>query len=390
MKKRLLSVFLVLVLVLSVGTVSFATDDISNTNQSSIKVTDDIVSEIASNWAKSLYPDLNVEVDNIVKIYNSQNIVTSYSVGYFVDGQPYGYAIVDFTIPGYIGEYNIGAEYLDMYTLIITESEISTYSVEEPKLLTGMPFEYAVPVGETVVSISGETKEKSEYSKYQDDIESSAPSTFSSNNIHSGYYDDSDIFIDSVPTFYKRVAENSLPEFIALNQVDVEALTGSYACAPVALAIIARLGYLEFDPIEAYKELWNYTSTDIDKLENGIAYGGTRDNMIGPGFVRYAKEVCNTNVTSQLQRSVSFSRLRSLIDNGTLHTFIYTIYVNNVLNGHCIVPQGYVIATNGNGSSQENFLLIADGWRAQPRYLHFSNRGFASQGVVSFNGISPY
>ena len=391
MKKRLLSIFSVLILIFSLSTVSFASEEINNSNtQNTIKVTDEVVCEIATNWAKSMEPELDIHADNVIKIYNRENIVISYSVGYFIDDEPYGYAIVDFTAPGYIGEYNIEAGITDLYTNVIKENEISSYAITEPKMLIGMPYEYAIPSGDNIVSMTGITRSEEDFSDYQQEISEQLPTPYAGEMVHNGYYDDVDIFINAVPATYKRIAENNFPEFIGVSERDIEAITGHYACSPISLAIVGRLGYLDFDISNAFMKLWDYTSTEVINLnlDNNVVYGATYEDEIGPGFVNYARNEWNTDVNAYREYSVQFSRIKYFIDSSILHTFNYGIYVQGEESGHSIVPEGYVIANDNHGST-ENFVTVADGWSDFPRYLNFSTRGFARSAVWYFTGISP-
>lgn len=390
MRKKITSFILILILVFSTGTVAFATEESKSDKNNQIKVTEEVICEIATNWAQAINPELNIQANNVVKIYNNQNVVMSYSVGYFVDNEPYGYAIIDFTAQGYIGEYNIEPGITDLYTNIIEKNEISSYSVAESKLVTGLPYEYAIPSGDKVFSMSGMTRTEDEYSEYQKSILEQMPALLSEESVYNGYYESGDIFINAVPATYRRTAENNFPDFIGIDEYSLERQTQHYACGPVALAIVGRLGYLDFDTSNAFLQLWDYTNTHVVNLnlDNGVTYGGTYIPDIGPGFVNYARNVWNTDVKAYRQDSVQFGRIRDLIDSSILHTFQYGIYVNGEYSGHVIVPQGYIVASDNHGSS-ENFVKVADGWNSYPRYLNFSTRGFADHSIWYFTGISP-
>lgn len=237
MKKRIISSIIVFALLFS----SVVTVSAEEENSNMIKVTDEIVEEIALNWANSMEPELDLTVGNIVELYDNTNTLLGYSVGYFLNETPYGYAIIDFSGPSFIGEYLIQENVPDMYTQIIEDNNVSVYSRESPKLLVDYPFGYAAVTGNNVVTMGGEEKNINDFLATQP--QAKMKSTDYTGSESSG----GDIFINEVQSAFHKLYENSYPDFIGANQVDIEVLTGSYACVPVALAIIARLSYLEFD-----------------------------------------------------------------------------------------------------------------------------------------------
>lgn len=377
MKRRILPcIVMISLLITSAITVS------AEENSNMIKVTDEIVEEIALNWASSMEPELDLDVDNIVELYDSTNALLGYSIGYFLEGVPYGYAIIDFSGPTYIGEYLIQENVPDMYTQIVEKRDVAVYSTKSPKLLLDYPFGYAAVTGNNVITMGGEEQSLNTFLGNQ-------PQAKMRNAITEGVQSSGgDIFIDDLPSGYHRVYTNSYPDFIGANQVDFEVMTGSYACVPVALAIIARLSYLEFDLITAYEHLWNYTDTKIDEVRNGIVYGGTYSEKGAQGFCTYAKEQCGTNVGYTDATGVSFATIKQIIDLGDLCLFTYN--PAGATSAHAIVPQGYIVASDNHGVASENFVLIADGWSDRPRYLYYNTAKFSGTYIARFLGISPY
>lgn len=378
MKKRIISCILFFILLFS----NIFTVCAQEKNESMIKVTEEVVEEIALNWAESMNPELDLSVGNIVELYDNTNTILGFSIGYFLENTPYGYAIIDFSGPTYIGEYLIRENVEDMYTQIINKSEMVTYNMESPKLTVDFPFGYAVVTGDKIITMNGEEKDRDTFMATQEKVEMKARSA---NGVRSS---GGDIFIDELPSGYHRVTSNSYPDFIGANQSDFETLTDSYACVPVALSIVARLAYLEFDLITAYEHLWNYTDTQIYKVENGISYGSTRESKGAPGFCKYAKEQCGTSVGYTSAKGVSFATIKQIIDLGDLSFFSYTPSGGGL--GHAIVPQGYIIASDNHGVASENFVLIADGWNDMERYLYYGSGKFSDTYIARFTGISPF
>lgn len=88
---------------------------------------------LAIDYSKMIDASLDLTVSNIVKIYNSEDVAIGYSVGYFYNGNPYGYAIFDFRVAGFITEFSIASGVLDMYTQMV-ENDKDNGALIQPKM----------------------------------------------------------------------------------------------------------------------------------------------------------------------------------------------------------------------------------------------------------------
>jgi hypothetical protein len=154
--------------------------------------------------------------------------------------------------------------------------------------------------------------------------------------------------------------------FNALSQSRSERTASKYACAVHAMAIIAcsyRL-YNSANDAElrsAYNSLWNYSGTTVYSTSNGISYGGTQPNRIGPALVSYARDK-GMNLTSQRIVSPTFSDIQTRIAQGAL---------SGTING-----------------AQTNFLVVADGWYDSATYFNYTSipRTLQSYEITGWSG----
>lgn len=397
MKFKFLSLLLTGIFAVGIPTNVLAASD--NPTENMIKVTDQVVEEIALNWAKAQGINVSLTVDNIVRIYDTDDQPVGYSVGYFNGDIPYGYAIIDFEAPGFISEYNFEEQVPDMYTSILSEQSISRNSLEENSLYELYPTEYYVEYSDfneiKYANNYGDIINSDEFELYDEQVKSyyeENPITIDSDSTRSPYYTDSDIFINSIPSSYFISESGRFNSFYCCDESSSEYLTKRYACGVNALAGNARLVESDLyhqDFVSAYNKLWNLAGASVYKIENGIEYALTYTRNMGPAFLSYLRdegiEATYVNIDNP-----SYSQFKAVVNGRNPNVLCYGINLkdengNISRSGHVIVTEGYSLASlNGN---YYYYLYIADGWKTYGRYLNLST-SFTDITLVKFDGVT--
>ena len=402
MKRRTLTMLLTLVLTLSVITPLDVAANESGPPDNMIKVTDEVVEEIALNWADVQELPVTVSVDNIVRIYDSDDHPVGYSVGYFNNGEPYGYAIIDFDAPGYIAEYNFEENVPDMYSSIISAdniSSVSTLSIDEPKMYELYPTAYYVEYEKNnsveYAGVYGDILNEDEFDFYDSQVKEYEAEgdiqTFSDSDTNP-YYSDVDIFINSIPSSYYISETGRFNSFYCCDQYYTSLIAGRFACGVNALAGNARLVESDLyhsDPVSAYNILWNYAATSIYDTIDGVQFGYTFSYNMGPAFLQYLRdegiEASYNNISDP-----SYSDFKSTINSKSPNVLCYGINLKDEngdisRSGHCIITEGYTLASSGD--NYYYYLFIADGWHNYGRYLNLAT-SFTDMTLVKFSGVT--
>lgn len=100
--KNLIAILLTLSLILSVNVVSFANED----NEGKVKVTNELILQMAERFSEIANPDLNLTAKNPVKFYDTNDKAIGYIVSYYSGNKEHGYIIFDTTQEALISEYS--------------------------------------------------------------------------------------------------------------------------------------------------------------------------------------------------------------------------------------------------------------------------------------------
>ena len=253
-------------------------------------------------------------------------------------------------------------------------------NTEESYLIETFPTEYNLVVEDkdSVISTNGENFSLNEFEKYVEEVQPVAEMEiehFSRYNSRSTKYDHASAVFSNYPSNLHLTSAHYLAMFNALSQSRSEKATGKYACAVHALATISS-SYRFFNSGNdselkvAYNSLWNYSGTTVSSTNNGISYGGTQPDQIGPALVKYAKDK-SVSLTYKRKVSPSFSDIQTKIAQSYPVAFTYFYYKpNGSIGGHTVFTQGALSGTM-NGA-QANFIVVADGWYENATYLNYS------------------
>ena len=147
--KRFLSLVLALIMICSLSVTAFAdSPNPDNQNSGGIPLSEEIIEQIAIEWAASTNPEVDIQVSDVIKLYGYDNNLCGASVSYVSNGTPYGYVVLDFSTDCIVTEYVIeeGAHNICDAILENAGVEISVRAnIEQTaKIYRTTPFNYAV------------------------------------------------------------------------------------------------------------------------------------------------------------------------------------------------------------------------------------------------------
>ncbi|HIU77284.1 MAG TPA: hypothetical protein IAC62_15460 [Candidatus Pelethocola excrementipullorum] len=393
MKKRLLSLALTIALILSlfINTVSANADD-----KDKIKVTDELIVQMADGLAKENRPEICLSTKEVTKVYNNADTLIGYTASFYLDNTPYGYVFFDFTLDNYISEFVIEENVLSPYKQILdyADNPISTYS-DDVKLYKNNILEYSSTINDNgaIININnyGEKKQEGKFEEFKEALAEEynevKPSTFGT------VYDSPDIFIDRYDIPQSTILTNRyIGTYICYAEDRVKNESGKYACAVSALLnICGQSGLMLNNSIkDTYDAIWDSTGTSVDHVADGYTFGSTQISNIGSGMKSYMSSKKNKNISYGYINNPSFSEVAKVVDTPKQSVFSYGILKitgegDIVRSGHAITVDGYMITKDNT-----NYLLIADGWGYAARYLNYENINFIDSGLTHFTGIPCY
>ena len=379
--------------------VSISEADISEdySDQSVVEVTDESLANLALNFAKEFKGTEDLMVSSIIPIYDKENQIISYSVDFVKDNVSHGYVLIDLRMDGsYISQFSIEPGAKSLYESLADKSDTEVGENEEPYLIETFPTEYNLVIedDDEVINTNGETFSISEFEEYTEKVKPIAEREIlnsAARNSRSAKYEHASAVFTNYPSNLNLTSSHYLRMFNALSQSRSERTASKYACAVHAMAIIAcsyRL-YNSANDAElrsAYNSLWNYSGTTVYSTSNGISYGGTQPNRIGPALVSYARDK-GMNLTSQRIVSPTFSDIQTRIAQSYPVAFTYFYYKpNGTVEGHTVFAQG-VLSGTINGA-QTNFLVVADGWYDSATYFNYTSipRTLQSYEITGWSG----
>lgn len=409
MKQRLSKlVSIIMLLALLITTISFTTSAAdSETQTQSIKVTDEIVEQIALEWAAAMEPNLEFSIANCVKVYDNDDRLTGYSIGYLAEGIPYGYVVLDFYSEVIINDFLISEGAENIYYKIADNIEtISTFSVAEPKMYKTSAFDYYIPseVNGEVIYADGidNTLTETEFNILQDnskartlenkaefynidvdELQKTVPEARTSKPTH---WDD--IFISSVPTSYTNVDSLvTLSSYKCYTESEVEMLTNSYGCVVSAMAnVVGRHGLLKNNSLaDTYTDLWSKSSTTTTHTSGGISYGSTTYSKMGAALKDYAVQQGKTNTTFTNYSSPTYNTFRTAISNKYDPIFGAGLELDTgERSGHGVSVVGTRSMKDSSGTVYQ-YIYVADGWYSTPRYICLTNTTFMDKYATVVN-----
>lgn len=363
-KKRLVAVCLTLILFICSSISSVASDS------TVIKVTDTLVLQMAERFADAFDLNSEIEAQNPIKFYDESGQAIGYIVNYYTHGIPSGYVVFDITHESLISEYSFDARAKNPYESILDTSmstQLLTMNEGSTRLCKTSPFTYEI------INLN-----ESGYVSY-------------ANSDNTSTWNDVFLSIQDVYEDYTLVSTNHLPEFIAISEEYIEDEIGRYACVVSALYACAMYyGATDYYDLEGdYFDLWQMTNTTTVEITNGITYGSTPFNRMGPGFVNFCASR-GVTVRQVTRNSPSYSFFTSTIDSADMAVVGCGIMVNEygevIRSGHGMAVEGYATLRGVNTGKTVRTLMVFDGWDEEVRYLNYDFEDWTDMTGTSFNG----
>ncbi len=394
--KKFVSILVSLIMIIGMFGMAFAgTDDYEKVS----KITEEELTNYAINFAKEFDDTLDLGVDEMIPIYNCNNILVGYSISYCsADGDiPYGYINLNFTYDDPVVEFviqkNAGSIYEYMEETV--QEEISPECQVEKKLYNTSALEYTVSVidesNERIYYNLDDGEMNAEEFTELEDIVSDNESSVTKYNSHSDLFSssyESGSTVISGPTYTSKYSKSKS----LISQYKIMTETSKYACAVVALTEIANQeGILKNSSIkDTFNALWTATSTtETDNSPQtyygkSITLGTTKDANLASGMKSYAKARGKTSTTTTTKSNPTFSFFKTAIDNNYSATLSYRIYVSDgTKSGHTVNVVGYCTAKKSGTTSK--YLIVADGWYSNaPRYINYTNADFVNTYGVKY------
>ena len=330
-----------------------------------VQFSPDVAMQIAENFMSGVSLDKSLVVSDPIFIYDTSGSFTGYQVPFLKNGQNHGYVILDYTYEGLVSSYSfndsaVGPAGILNERLARSSDSISNYLVKLN------PLEYAVP----------------DYSRGQYLLNSNG--TLQMDNIVEPQsvatgWDDVTIYFDDAVADYTVGYGGSVGVYFYQTEAAIKAALKKYACGPTALFSIgltmrnaAGNGPLISSPTswDDYNSLWSYTATTVYRTANGISYGSTQNDRLGPGFVNYCKLVKGKAISSTYNSSPSYAAFVSHINQGKF-SLIHMGINNGSEVGHVMAVYGHSqLLRNGQSSPLLNCLEVFTGWN-EPAFLNF-------------------
>ncbi len=368
MKKRfknLIAILLTLSLILSVNMVSFANED---NNEGKVKVTNELILQMAERFSEIANPDLNLTAKNPVKFYDTNDKAIGYIVSYYSGNKERGYIIFDTTQEALISEYSFDeAAKTPVETVKARAKGISL----NDRVYKTAPFTYGCKEDATNVILNnyGETE--------------NVPSTHSSNKPE---WNDIFMEIKDIYENYTPISIKTIPEFISFDEFEeIEAKTGCYACTVTALYACAYYyGAASYSNMKAdYLKLWDLSKTEVDHVSGGITYGATYAEHEGPALRSFCSSKGKT-VEYRHINSPNYSFFTKCIDRGDIAIYSAGLNTSSGRAGHSLTVEGYASYLKNSSGKRVNTVLVYDGWNTYVRYLNIDYNFMDSTGTEYF------
>ena len=354
------------------------------------EITEHELTQFALSFAKVYDSSLELTAGNFVPVYDADDTLIGFSVSYYMDGDPYGYVLLDFRDEDPVSEFSFGEGVDGPYEQLSgPAAQIDAAETGEKKLVKLSVLDYAVPSYEdgpgVYITRTGDNLTAAELkSAGECETQSTQSSVDHGDVVYDSWswlmIDGGGVYGSGTNVYLKKYSRDKS----VITAKDVEDNTGTYACAVVALTGIANQENILIGSVyNTYSQLWVYTNTYVREIKNGITYGSTDVDDFMTGFKSYCKAVGKT-CNAERVTDPDFEYFKQRIDDKT-HDYSICLhfranqekeyedgYREERVAGHAVNVVGYLIA-NYNGYYSQ-YLAIADGWWSTlPRYISLTN-----------------
>lgn len=395
--KKILCLILTMTMLLTISVTAFAATD--EQYKSLSEITTQELTNYALNFAKEFDNSLELNVGDIIPIYDSADKLVGYSIAYYISDIPYGYINLNFTYEDPVVEFVVHENARSLYQYL--EDGVSTlYSAcsVDKKLINISPLEYSISAIDGsnqrfYYNVNEGTMTVNEFNSLKEAALSVSPITYdfsgdtkydSHADLFSSSYETGSTVITKATYTSKYSSSKSL-----ISQYNIMTSTSKYACAVVALTEVANQeGILKNSSIaDTFNALWTATSTTVESTKTfygiSVSLGSTYDSKLSTGMTSYSKDRGKT-CTTTTKNDPAFSFFTGAMDSNYSATLSYRIYeTSGDKTGHTVNVVGYCVASKSGTTS--NYLIVADGWyNNAPKYMNYSSIDFVDTYGVQY------
>ncbi len=341
---------------------------------------------------KKFDDDDTCTASNPILAYSEAGNPIGYVVNIFKNGQKNGYVILDARQDNIVTRFSFGPNILNPWESmqkdeILLKKAPKLNQNDSGRLVMASPLDFGIADNELTSYVTP-------------DCQSIIPISRTASLRSSVQWGDIPIPVSIFHSTYKVNSSAYIGELPYATETEIERNTKRYACAVTALFSVAGRLYLNGKPLitatsmfgqlpdwNEYISIWSATNTTTAYIKNGIEYGSTKSNDLGPGFVSY----CN-NKGYNLQESHAgapiFEQFKQQIANNCNSIFTAQAISNGSTVGHSMAVAGWVDATRTPGNDPavgHSYLYVYDGWNGMA-YIDYNYPGFTSTFGTFFSG----
>ena len=393
MKRKIISMVLILSLAFNtVGQTAIAYNK-TNSNTGLIKLDDKgiekCVKDVALEWAETVKPDVDFTLGEFKEINVVDSDDPEYTVSYFSNALPYGYAVVVFqNNEAIVKEANInpGQEgiYTDLVDTVIDVTDTSRKKLDIDKQIVELaPMQYGV------VAKKKSDKRKKIYDNYRSEM-----SLDDLSNKSSKYADIESIYIYNLSNNNYKVSEKTILKKYKnksrlFTQGCITDRTSRFCCCTSAAYQIAYMEGLATDTDHgmrnAYNYLWENSGVKVYKTQLDIDYGSCNTRKTKNALVDLAKKKGYKGTENYwVKNEPSVSWLKDKLKYNRPILMGYGINVGGKRQGHEISVLGLIRAKKVSSGKTYNYLMVYDTWHNSPTYINYTTVDFTNCDAAYF------
>ena len=345
-----------------------------------VLVDEEIAIEMSSRFFDAVLPDKEIEVGEVVELFNADGEAVGFVAHAFEDGKQQGYVVFDKTEELGVAEFGLGEDAKSPYQLT-KQNKVTSRSFSEDVFYRTGYSEYV-----TIDAASGLGRDVAGNSTSQKVANVATPADKRENDRSPKPEGWNDLFMSLVNVYrdYSITAVNAVSGATAYAESTVEAQTGKYACA-VSAALTVCTYYVKTGGLSSlasdYNELWSLMNATVDKVENGITYGSTKKGAAGPAVKTFCAKRGKT-IGYNFYLNDSWNLYKNAIDSGNM-----AITRGNCNDsGHAMAVVGYLQLTDKTDYSIKlNTLMVYDGWYTEQRVLNYGSPYYENKASIIFS-----
>lgn len=314
-----------------------------------ILFTGDIAAQIGLNFARTMYPTLDVEVSRVTPLADTNGRPLGYVVSFSRKEMNCGYVVFDVNVEGLVGEYSIGENIESIDHALL---EVQTRSTDPVRMIQISPLRYAFVEPSTGQGVD----DRGNSIQFGGTVSPYTP-------IDSLIRDYDELFRKYTVISMETVEQFSSFDRTYLCELDV---SGRYACGVASgFAVCDNYGALRGATMASdFRTLWGY----INPNSHPGGWGSTVVT-VSAGVKKFCAGRGKTVVAETILSKPAFSKITSCINSGNL----ISLGLHTDESDHMVTVEGYAnVSTGGTRAAGVPMLIIYDGWYSSPKYINYN------------------